>query len=61
MRFVREHLWKDAQLALDFTVVQAKRRYDNKHRQVEFQEGEQVLLKLYHSYSLPRKPNRKYS
>ncbi len=61
IRFLREHLRKDAQLALDFAAVQAKRHYDRKHRQIKFKKGQEVFLKLYHGYTLPGKPNRKYS
>jgi hypothetical protein len=58
---MREHLRKDAQLALDFAAARAKRQYDSKHRQIEFEEGDRVYLKLHHGYTLPGKPNRKYS
>jgi hypothetical protein len=61
IRFLREHLYKDAQLALDFAAIQAKRYYDRKHCQIEFKKGQEVFLKLYHGYTLPGKPNRKYS
>jgi hypothetical protein len=59
--FMREHLRKDAQLALDFAAARAKRRYDNKHRPIEFKKDDEVFLKLHHGYTLPGKPNRKYS
>ncbi|RWA03570.1 hypothetical protein EKO27_g11536 [Xylaria grammica] len=61
IRFFREHLRRDANLAMDFAAVQAKRYYDGKHRSIEFEVGDKVYLKLHSGYHLPGKPSRKYS
>ncbi|KAK4158829.1 hypothetical protein QBC43DRAFT_195406, partial [Cladorrhinum sp. PSN259] len=58
---LREHLRQDAQLAMDFTAAAAKRRYDGKHRPVDFQPGDKVYIKLHHGYHLPGKPSRRFS
>ena len=58
---LREHLRHDAQLAMDFAAAQAKRRYDGKHRPIEFEVGDKVYLRLHRGYHLPGNPSRKYS
>jgi hypothetical protein len=61
MRFMREALRLDAQLAMDPAAAVAKRYYDEKHRQVEFNVGDKVWLKLGKAYKVPGKQNRKTS
>jgi hypothetical protein len=58
---LREELHQQAQLAMDFTAADNKRRYDSKHKPVEFKKGDKVYLRLYHRYHLPSKPARKLS
>ena len=45
-RFIREHLQKDAQFAINQTNVFAKRYYDFKYRWEEFKVGDQVWLRI---------------
>ncbi|KAJ8106400.1 hypothetical protein ONZ43_g7077 [Nemania bipapillata] len=61
LRFVRDHLRKDAEVSMDFAAARAKRYYDAKHKMIEFQEGDEVYLRLHEGYHLPGKPSRKYS
>lgn len=43
IRFIREHLRRDAQLAMDVMAAHSKKlQYDAKHRQIEFQVGDKV-------------------
>jgi hypothetical protein len=58
---IRESLRQDAQLAMDFATARAKRRYDSDHRDIEFNEGDKVYLRLHRGYHLPGKPSRKLS
>lgn len=58
---LRDSLRHDAQLAMDFATARAKRRYDDHHRQIEFNEGDKVYLRLHKGYHLPGKPSRKLS
>jgi hypothetical protein len=53
MKFMREAVRRDAQLAMDIAAATAKRIYDAKHRQVEFNEGDKVWLTLGKAYKLP--------
>ena len=46
---------------MDFAAAQAKRQFDSKHRALEFQVGEKVMLRLHDGYYLPGNPPRKYS
>ncbi len=41
-RFIKEHLQKDMQFAMDQANAFAKRYYDSKHRWKEFEIGNQV-------------------
>lgn len=61
VRFLRDHLRRDAKLAIDFAAAKAKQRYDQRHRAIEFEEGDQVYLRLHQGYYLPGRPPRKYS
>jgi RNase H-like domain found in reverse transcriptase/Reverse transcriptase (RNA-dependent DNA polymerase)/Chromo (CHRromatin Organisation MOdifier) domain/Integrase zinc binding domain len=61
IRFMREHLRRDAQLAADFAAAKAKQYYDQRHRQIEFNVGDEVYLRLHKGYYLPGHPPRKYS
>ncbi|CAJ2500431.1 Uu.00g032840.m01.CDS01 [Anthostomella pinea] len=61
VRFLRDHLRKDAELAMDFASARHKRLYDNKHKIIEFREGDEVYLRLYKGYHLPGHPLHKYS
>ena len=58
---LQEHLYYDAQLAMDFAAVQAKRRYNGKHRPIKFEVGNKVYLWLYYRYHLLGNLSRKYS
>ncbi|KAM7222641.1 hypothetical protein V8F06_002135 [Rhypophila decipiens] len=58
---LKDHLREDARLAMDFAAAAAKRRYDGKHKPVNFEVGDTVYLRLHKGYSLPGKPPRKYS
>ena len=58
---VRDHIRQEAQLAMDFAIASAKERYDSSHRQVDFQVGDKVMLKLHQGYHLPGRPSRKTS
>ncbi len=58
---LRKHLRQDAQLAMDFAATDAKRRYDKEHRQIEFNIGDKVHLRLHYGYHLPGRASRKYS
>lgn len=46
---------------MDFAAARAKRRYDARHRPLEFNEGDKVYLRLHRGYHLPGRPPRKYS
>ena len=46
---------------MDFTAVQAKRRYNGKHRPIKFEVGNKVYLQLHRRYYLLGNPSRKYS
>ncbi|KAL8366740.1 hypothetical protein RB595_010549 [Gaeumannomyces hyphopodioides] len=59
MRYMREHLRRDAQLASDIAAAQSKRIYDAKHRQVEFEVGDKVWLELGKAYKLKGRQNKK--
>ena len=61
VRFLRQHVRRDAQLAMDFAAAQAKLRYDNRHRLLEFDVGDMVFLRLHHGYHLPGRPAKAYS
>lgn len=58
---LREHLRRDALLAMDFAAAEAKRQYDSKHKPVEFDVGQQVYLRLHHGYHLPGRASKKLS
>jgi hypothetical protein len=60
IRFMREAIRQDAQLAIDISNAAAKRRYDGQHRQVKFNEGDQVWLTL-GRYKLKGNQNAKTS
>ena len=60
IRFFRDAIREEAQLAMDIAAAEAKRRYDTQHRQVEFEEGDQVWLTL-GKYKLPGERNAKES
>lgn len=54
MRFMREALRRDAQLAIGIAAAEAKRIYDGKYRQVEdFNVGDKVWLTLGKQYKTP--------
>ncbi len=59
IRYMREHLRRDAQLAMDIAAAIAKRQYDAAHRQVEFAEGDKVWLTLGKAYKPKGSQNRK--
>lgn len=61
MRFMREALRQDAHFAMDVAAAAAKRLYDAKHRQVQFDKGDKVWLTLGKAYKLPGNPSRKVS
>ncbi|RWA09357.1 hypothetical protein EKO27_g5767 [Xylaria grammica] len=61
IRFLREHLRKDAELAMDFAASRAKYFYDRKHKLMEFNVRDEVYLKLHDGYHLPGRPSKKYS
>lgn len=50
IRFMREHLRRDAQLTMDIVAAEKKRLYDAKHRQLEFKVGAKVWLKYGKAY-----------
>lgn len=50
IRFLRQHLRRDAQLRMDVVAAEAKRIYDQKHRQVRFEVGDKVWLKTGKAY-----------
>lgn len=50
IRFMREHLRRDAQLAMDIVASDNKTRYDAQHRQIEFDVGSKVWLKMGKAY-----------
>lgn len=58
---MRDNLRQDAQLAMDFAAAQAKRQYDDKHRPIEFNVGDNVYLCLHRGYHLPGNPSRELS
>jgi len=59
MRYMREHLRKDAQIAMDDANALAKIYYDKHHRWEEFEVGDKVWLSLGRAYRQKGKPNRK--
>ena len=61
VRFLRESLRRDAEFSLSFAEARAKRSYDKRHRDITFEEGDWVWLKLHKGYHLPGKPHRKWS
>jgi hypothetical protein len=58
---LRDSIRQDAQLAMDFASARAKRRYDASHRDIEFNVGDKVYLRLHKGYHLPGNPSRKLS
>lgn len=50
LRYMRQELRRDAQLAMDIAAAHAKRLYDAKHRHEEFEVGDKVWLKLGKAY-----------
>ena len=56
---MREHLRRDAQLAMDAAAAANKRRYDAKHRQITFAVGDDVWLELGNAYRAKGRSNRK--
>jgi hypothetical protein len=60
MRYLREALRRDAQLAMDIAAATAKRHYNQRHRQVEFEQGDKVWLAL-GKYKLPGARSKKTS
>jgi hypothetical protein len=46
---------------MDFAAAQAKQRFNQKHRALEFAPGDKVYLRLHDGYHLPGKPSKKYS
>ena len=46
---------------MNFAAAAAKRRYDGKHKPLDFKVGDQVYLRLHHRYHLPGRPSKKYS
>lgn len=59
IRFMREHLRRDAQLSMDIVAAEAKRLYDAKHRQIEFNVGDKVWLKYGKAYKPMLKGSKK--
>ncbi len=58
-RFMREHLRKDAQFAMDQANALAKRYYDSKHRWEEFEVGDQVWLRMGTAYRPKGRANKR--
>jgi len=52
LRFLRESIRREAQLAMDTAAAVAKRHYDINHRQIEFNVGDEVWLSL-SKYKMP--------
>src|SRR6266566_4891044 len=58
-RFMREHLRKDVQFAMDQVNAFAKRYYDSKHRWEEFEVGDQVWLRMGTAYRPKGRANKR--
>lgn len=52
---------EEAARLVDVAGVMAKQRYDERHTQTKFEEGDTVYLRLGEGYHLPGKPSRKWS
>lgn len=50
IRFMRQHLRRDAQLTMDVVASENKRLYDQKHRRLDFDVGQKVWLKTGKAY-----------
>ena len=53
IRFIREALRRNAQLAINIATTNAKYNYNKRYRQVEFEVGDKVWLALRKAYKLP--------
>ncbi|KDN69113.1 hypothetical protein CSUB01_12601, partial [Colletotrichum sublineola] len=61
LEVLRETYRTEALALIDAAGVIRKERFDDKHREVEFAEGDKVYLRLGKGYSLPGKPKKKWS
>ncbi|KAI1178547.1 hypothetical protein F4777DRAFT_575789 [Nemania sp. FL0916] len=52
----RQMYQRDAETAIDFAAADAKIRYDSKHNPIQYNVGDEVLLRLHRGYNLPGKP-----
>ncbi|KAF5971878.1 TY3B-TY3B protein [Fusarium bulbicola] len=59
--YLREIIWKEVQLAMDFVAMKGKRWYDDNHRPIALKEGDRVYLRLHDGYTLPGKRSKKWS
>jgi hypothetical protein len=58
---MRELNRRDAEVAITFAQATAKLRYDDRHRPVQFQVGDRVMLNLHRGYKLPGTSSHKFT